>query len=378
MHLPPLIRRLQITLVIYGMCAGLATAADHKSPQQIAKEADAYMQAQVTVNHFSGSVLLSRDGKILFEKGYGYANAEWKIPNTPTTKFRVGSITKQFTATLIMKLQEEGKLNVNDAVCKYLDRCSPAWATVTIHHLLSHTGGVARDTDVRSMSEMTIRATPEQVIAMVTDKPLEFTPGERYKYSNSGYHLLGMIIEKVTDNTYEVALRERILAPLGMNDTGFDHAEEVLPQRADGYRFGPHGVLTNAPYIDMSWMFAAGSIYSTVQDLEKWNAALYTEMVLPHGALQTMWTPVKSTYGYGWQMPPPSPVTFNRKLIVHSGAVNGFSARIARYVDDKTCVIVLSNLISSDTTGITSALAAISFGEAYKTPDGISSTGEEL
>jgi CubicO group peptidase (beta-lactamase class C family) len=368
MRTPSLIRGLQSTLVLCILVAGFAFAAEPKSAQQIAKEADTYMQAQVAANKFSGSVLISRDGKILFEKGYGYANAEWKVPNTPTTKFRVGSVTKQFTATIIMKLQEEGKLNVNDLLCKYVDPCAPAWAPVTIHHLLSHTGGVVSYTEVRSTSDMTVKSTPEQVMDIVRDKPLEFTPGERYKYSNSGYVLLGMVIEKVTGKTYETALREVILTPLGMNDTGFDHGDVVLPQRADGYRVDPSGTLFNALYIDMSWPYAAGSIYSTVEDLEKWNAALYTEKVLPTAALQTMWTPVKSNYGYGWQVPPPSPATFNRKLIAHSGGVNGFSAFIARYVDDKTCIVVLSNLISSNTGAAATALAAISFGKNYSTP----------
>jgi CubicO group peptidase (beta-lactamase class C family) len=237
---------------------------------------------------------VSRDGQVLFEKGYGYANAEWKIPNDTQTKFRLGSITKQFTATLILQLQEQGKLKVTDGICKYLDPCPPTWSLITVHHLLSHTSGVHSYTE-----DPTLRAAllqPEKldgIVARFRNKPLDFPAGSDYHYSNSGYFLLGLIIEKITGKAYEKVLAEQILEPLGMQESGYDHTAPVLLNRASGYRFAANSVdLENADYTDMSWPYAAGALYSTVRDLEKWNEALYTDKVLPQAALAKMWTPV--------------------------------------------------------------------------------------
>jgi D-alanyl-D-alanine carboxypeptidase len=360
-------RQVVATLLVVLASFATVSAAEPKSAQQIAKEADTYMQAQVGANNFSGSVLISRDGKVLFEKGYGYANAEWKISNTPTTKFRIGSITKQFTATLIMQLQQEGKLSVNDPACKFLDSCPDTWKPITIHHLLSHTGGVKSYTEVRSTSDMTITRKPEEIMALVRDMPLEFTPGDRYKYSNSGYFLLGMIIEKVAGKPYEAVLQEKIFKPLGMNDSGYDRADTVLPQRAMGYRITQDAQLAHSLYVDMSWPYSAGALYSTVQDLDKWNRALYTEAVLPQSVLATMFTSVKNNYGYGWQLIPFT-MSYDKKALGHGGGINGFAAFIVRYIDDKTCIVVLSNLVTSNAGGIANALSAITFGHTYITP----------
>ena len=182
---------------------------------EIAQKADAYLRAQERVNGFSGVVLVARDGVPVVSRGYGWANAEWEIPNTPTTKFRLGSITKQFTATLVLTLQEQKKLSVQDPICTYVTPCPESWKPVTIHHLLTHTSGIPSYTGLPDYAKtMMMPRTIEQMVAVFRDLPLEFAPGEKFKYNNSGYFLLGVIIEKVTGKKYEDALRDEIFTPL--------------------------------------------------------------------------------------------------------------------------------------------------------------------
>jgi CubicO group peptidase (beta-lactamase class C family) len=354
-----------------GSSANASAVAATTSPApDVAAAIDNYLAAENAGRQFMGSVLVSRDGHVLFEKGYGYANAEWKIPNAPDTKFRLGSITKQFTATLIMQLQEQGKLKVTDGICKYLDPCPPTWSLVTVHHLLSHTGGMPSYTeDPAILKAMTQPQTLDDIVGRFRGKPLDFAPGTDYHYSNSGYFLLGLIIEKITSQSYEKVLAEQIFEPLGMKDTGYDHSTPILPNRASGYRFAANRVdLENADYTDMSWPFSAGALYSTVRDLEKWNEALYTDKILPQAALAKMWTPVKQDYGYGWSMPPPSP-SFNHRLIGHGGSINGFSTYIARYPDDELAVIVLSNNVMMQTEATARAVATIALGGKIVRPE---------
>ena len=189
---------------------------------------------------FSGAALISRDGKIVFAKGYGLANRELDVPNTAQTRFRLGSITKQFTAVGILLLADRGKLGVQDPICKFFDNCPPAWSAVTIHHLLSHTGGIPSFTSSPDyLPKMMMPETVTSMIARFKDKPLEFTPGEKYAYSNSGYFLLGHIIEKASGETYEVFLQKNIFDPLKLANTGYDRHATILKYRATGYSRGP-------------------------------------------------------------------------------------------------------------------------------------------
>ena len=204
---------------------------------EIAQKADAYLRAQERVNGFSGTVLVARDGAPMVSKGYGWANAEWEIPNTPTTKFRLGSITKQFTATLVLRLQEQKKLTrAGSRSARTSRRARSLWKPVTIHHLLTHTSGIPSYTGLPDYQKtMMMPRTIEQMVAVFRDLPLEFAPGEKFKYNNSGYFLLGVIIEKVAGKKYEDALRDEIFTPLGMTDTGYDWSEPLLRHRAAGY-----------------------------------------------------------------------------------------------------------------------------------------------
>jgi CubicO group peptidase (beta-lactamase class C family) len=320
------------------------------------------------VNGFSGTILLARKGAEIVAKGYGQANAEWDIPNTPRTKFRLGSITKQFTSMAVMQLQQQGKLKVQDPICQYLTPCPDAWKAITLHHLLTHTSGIPSYTNSPSyMANMMMPKTVDQMVAGFRDLPLEFEPGSQFKYDNSGYFLLGVLLEKVTGQPYARVLQDQIFTPLGMRDSGYDTTAQILPMRASGYsRQG--GNVTNAPYLDMVQPFAAGALYSTVEDLLKWDQALYTDQLLPGAARSAMFTPFKSDYAYGWQAPAPSPQTFGRKQLAHGGGINGFSTMIVRMPDENVTSIVLSNVQQAQTGRIARDLLAILFGQPYEVP----------
>jgi CubicO group peptidase (beta-lactamase class C family) len=335
--------RILLALLLLGIPAQApkATPAD---PATVAAKADEYMQAQLAHNGFSGTVLMASNGKPLIAKGYGFANVEWQIPNAPDTKFRIGSITKQFTSMVIMQLREQGKVKLEDSVCVHVTPCPDAWKPVTIHHLLNHTSGIPTYTGIAEWRKVNMQPT----------------------YNNSGYFLLGVVIEKITGKKYQEAVRDMILAPLGLNDTGYDWTSTIIPKRASGYTGTGKNVLNAAP-LDMQQPYAAGALYSTVEDLLKWDQALYTEKLLPEAAKAKMWTPGLQNYAYGWSVPPPSPASFGHQRIQHSGGINGFSAFLIRVPDVRATVIVLSNNGSSS-GAVANDLLAIFFGQPYKMP----------
>lgn len=315
---------------------------------------------------FIGSVLVAKGGKVAIEKGYGMANLELDAPNSPDTKFRLGSITKQFTSAAILQLEQQGKLSVSDTACKYFAECPDGWKAITIHQLLSHTSGIPSYTDNPDFMKpqfMRIPLTPSEILLLSKDKPLEFQPGEKWKYDNSGYIFLGVIIEKVSGEKYADYLKKHIFGPLDMADSGYDVSTLVLKNRAEGYRSISDG-FHNADYLDMSLPYAAGSLYSTVRDLYRWDRALYTDQVVSKASRDKMWTPVKNDYGYGWGISQ----AHNRKQVAHGGGINGFSTFIGRYPDDDAVVIVLSNNERSNAGAIANALAGVLFGEQVDLP----------
>jgi CubicO group peptidase (beta-lactamase class C family) len=335
----------------------------------LATKIDELLNAHVTVNDFSGSVLLAREGKPLVAKGYGYANVEWKIPNTPSTKFRIGSITKQFTSMLIMQLREQKKIQLEDSVCAYVAPCPDAWKPVTIHHLLTHTSGIPTYTGIASwrVTNMVPKSI-EDIVSIFRDLPLAWTPGERYAYNNSGYFLLGVVIEKITGKKYEQALQDMILTPLGLTDTGYDWSATIIPNRAAGYS-GRGAAKRNAPALDMQQPYSAGSLYSTVEDLLKWDQALYTEKLIPAAAKELMWTPFKNDYAYGWNIGQPAAGLFGGyKRVAHAGGINGFSTVIVRLPEPRMTVIVLSNNEMGAPGLIARDVMAIYYGEKYVVP----------
>jgi CubicO group peptidase (beta-lactamase class C family) len=297
------------------------------------------------------------------KKGYGLADLENNVPNTPQTKFRLGSVTKQFTAMAIMQLQEQGRLKVDDPIADFIPD-SPHWAKITIHNLLTHTSGIPNFTSFSDYrSTMMLPSPPLKTMERFKNKPLEFVPGESHAYSNSGYVVLGYIIEKASGKSYEQFLKENIFDPLHMSSSGYDHPGPLLEHRASGYsKIGEKFV--NAAYVDMSIPHAAGALYSTVEDLFLWDRALRTEKLVRKSSLERMFTPFKKDYGYGWAITR----IFNRRCVTHSGGINGFSSNISRFVDDDVCVIVLSNVDTSPASRIGRDLAAIAFGEKYELP----------
>lgn len=332
--------------------------------QEIEPKVDEYINAYMKMNRFSGSILIAQQGKILVSKGYGMANYEHDVPNTPQTKFRLGSITKQFTSMAIMQLQERGLLDVNDHVVKYIPDYAEVGNKITIHHLLTHTSGIPNFTSFPDYVKTMMLPSPvEKTIERFKDRALEFEPGEKYKYSNSGYILLGYIVEKASGKSYEEYITENIFLPLNMQNTGYDHHHTLMKQRAAGYALTDEG-LVNASYIDMSIPHGAGALYSTVEDLYIWDRALYTEKLINKSSLDKIFTPFKGKYGYGWGIR----TLFNRNRISHGGGIDGFRTDISRWVDDDACIIVLSNLENAPAGKISRDLAAILFGENYELP----------
>lgn len=357
-----------ISLFLSVALAPAAFSADQRPQDPLPAALDAYVQARVKANDFSGAVLVARKGKILLSQGYGEANREWKISIRPTTRFRIGSITKQFTATLVMQLQERHRLRVADPICQYLDPCPEAWKPITIRQLLSHTAGIPNYTDEPNFDQKEpLHWSVDQLIAMFRDKPLEFAPGSDWKYSNSGYVLLGAIIERVTGKSYEEVLREQILVPLEMSDSGIDHREVILDRRAAGYSI-KDGAVVNATFVDLSWGYAAGAMYSTTLDMYKWDRALRGESVLPQAALKEMWTPVRNRYGYGWGIVQYGEGAKSRVELSHDGGLAGVSSSITRIPQDDVVVIVLANVDGGQAAAVGNALKAILYGESFLPP----------
>ena len=339
--------------------------ASRASGDDLTPKFERYMEAAVKVDGFSGSVLVSRGGETLFARGYGQASIELGVPNTPQTKFRIGSITKQFTAMAIVILAEQGKLKLDDPIGKYVDDAPKTWEKVTLHHLLTHTSGIFSYTSDPKYFETASRpVTVSGLIARFRDRPLDFPPGEKFSYCNSGYILLGAVIEKVSGMSYESFLKQAIFEPLGLKNTGYDHTETILPNRAAGYERVGEG-LKNAEYLHMSQPFSAGALYSTVEDLARWDRALLEGKLISKESYARMFTPEKDGYAYGWLIGWMS----GRKEIEHGGSINGFKSQIVRNPDQKVCVVVLCNEYPCGTLKIAHDLAAIAFGDKYKVPE---------
>lgn len=340
----------------------IALAATNAFAQE--KQIDALLKQYYDYGQLNGSVLVADKGKVIYEKGFGLANMEWKIANQADTKFRIGSITKQFTAALILQLVDEGKIKLDGKLSDYLpDYRKDTGGRVTLHQLLNHTSGIPSYTsrpDFFPKHSRDAYSVPDFVKTFASGD-LEFEPGSKFSYNNSGYTLLGAIIEKVTGKSYETVLAERILKPLGMTNTGYDHHATLLEKRASGYQKTSTGFI-NAPYLDMSLPYAAGSIYSTVGDLYKWEQALHEGAIISAESRKLMLTPGLSNYGYGVGISdqPFGKTDQKLKVISHSGGINGFNSLMVRAVDKRQTVIILDNVGFGQYQGkITDAIISI-------------------
>lgn len=317
---------------------------------------DNYMQAQANVNEFTGTVLVAQKGKIVYEKAFGMADREWNVPNTLETKFQIGSITKQFTAACILQLAGEGKINLDDKLNKYFPDF-PKGDSVTLHMLFTHTSGIKNYTAVPEFWKIwSLPLEKDTMVALIKKQPYDFSPGTKWNYSNSGYFLLGYIIEKVTGKSYSNYLFANVIQKAGLKNTSVNRWDTILPYRAKGYSKTPKG-WSNASYISMEGPYSAGAIISTIEDLYRWNMALHSNKIIPPALLTKMTMPYLEHYGYGVVID-----TFKQHLrISHSGGIPGFSSYLGYFPSDDIVVAGLSNNDNTNTGSVVNALAAILF-----------------
>jgi CubicO group peptidase (beta-lactamase class C family) len=340
-----------ISLVATASWPGAAPAQDTARMDKIVLE-------HVDAKQFMGSVLVARGDQVLFSKGYGEANLEWHIPNTPTTKFRLGSVTKQFTAAGILLLEERGKLKVDDPIKKYLPDAPAAWDAIELEHLLTHTSGIANFTSLPEFEKRKMHAaTVEEAISWFRDLPLEFAPGEKMAYSNSGYLLLGWVIEKVGGQSYAQFMQENIFTPLGMKDSGYDSNSAIIERRAAGYSPGPDGIV-NADYVSMTIPHAAGALYSTTEDLLRWQRALYGNKLISADGVRRMTTPFQEGYGFGLAI-----AAGKRRIYQHGGGIEGFNTHLSYYPESDVTVAALGNLNGGAPSEIAGKLGALAHGD---------------
>lgn len=330
------INLLCIMLVVFlAGCFGSKTEPAVKQPvndtnlSELENLLDKYSKQQ----NFSGTVLIVDNGMTLVEKGYSMADYDKKINNDPNTIFRIGSITKQFTAMCILILEERGLLKTTDSLDKYIPGY-PNGDKITIHNLLTHTSGIAEYVTADNVSSADHYFSPMEIINSFKDKPLEFEPDSKYQYCNSNYILLGNIIEKVSGKKYEDFVKENIFTPLGMGSTDYDH-NDSSSDKAVGYDYAD-GSFKKADYFDMSFAYSAGALQSTIGDLYKWDQALFTEKLVKKETLSKMFTPYKYNYAYGWVIASPD-------IMYHNGSVAGFSTIIYRDIKLKRVIVILAN-----------------------------------
>jgi CubicO group peptidase (beta-lactamase class C family) len=341
--------------------------ATNTSGQQNAQKIDRLVKQYHDYGQFNGSILVAENGKVIYKKGFGMANMEWNILNSADTKFRIASVTKQFTAALVLQLVEEGKIKLDGKITDYLtDYRKDTGGRVIIHQLLKHTSGIP---DYKNVVRNPYSAA--DFVKKHVSSDLEFEPGSKYKYNNGGYSILGAIIEKVTGKSYETVLQERILKPLGMTNSGYAHHSTLLEKHADSYQKTPNGYV-NAPYIDIAIPYAAGSMYSTVEDLYLWDQSLYEDKILSAESKKLMFTPGLGDYGYGIRVSDQmlGKSGLKTKVIWHGGGgINGFASLISRAVEKRQTVIILDNgSHGSNLPKMTTSILGILNGQPFDAP----------
>lgn len=339
-----------------ALAALLALGSASPAAADDARDAEALVRAYADIGRFSGSVLVARDGKPVFERSYGLANREWEIPAAADTRFRVGSITKQFTAVAILQLAEAGKLNLDDPVARHYADAPAAWADVTLRHLLTHTSGIAPHPSFRGAFAGDARRDwkPAQIVELSRDRPLAFPPGSRFAYNNTGYDLLGVIIERVSGQSYGAYLDQHVIGRAGLTHTRCEAADDLVPRRAAGYVVS-QGKVRNAAYVSPTLLYAAGCIVSTTGDLVAWDRALHGGRVVSAGSLAAMFRDQGFRYGFGEFIQ----VDHGHRLWSHGGGLPGFASALNHYPDDGLTVVVLSNVEPADAGRIANQLGRL-------------------
>ena len=334
--------------------------------QDEAASIDTLLSAYSRLSQFNGSALVAKNGTILLNKGYGYRNVETGVMNDPNSIFQLGSVTKQFTSAVILKLQSEHKLSVSDKLSKYFPDY-PKGDSITIKELLTHTSGIYNYTNDENFmkNEITKPKTREQMMALFENKPLDFSPGTGWSYSNSGYSLLGYIIEKAANTSYEQAVHHYIFSPLKMTHSGFDFTDLKSPDKTIGYYvLNAHDTM-KAPIVDSSISFSAGAIYSTTGDLYRWSQALENNSILSASEQNEAYTRVKNNYGYGWEI---DSIDGKRRL-AHDGGIPGYITIISRVPADGVTIILLSNASNQAVGGkISNNIYSILYHQKYELP----------
>jgi len=342
---------LLVAAIVLGV-PRVALLGQEAGDPEVGRQVDAFVGAQLRDQHIPGLALgVMRGGTIIKATGYGLANVELDAPATAETIFQTGSVGKQFTATAVMMLVESGKVKLDDTITKYFSEAPAAWSRITVRHLLTHTSGIPdyggeEDTMGKGVLNFREDYTEDDLVQRFAKMPLDFEPGSKWSYSNTGYVILGVLIHRVTGQFYGDLLQERVFTPLGMTATRIINEADIIPHRSSGYRL-VKGQLKNQQWVSPSLNTTAdGALYTNVLDLARWDAALYTEKLLTRASLTEMWTPVRLTdgttapYGFGWRVT----AVNGHRLIAHSGAWQGFTMNISRYVDDKLTVVVFTNL----------------------------------
>ena len=352
-----------LILLATGGSASLAFAGEQPSDAKAAQEADAILAERFKDGLPGAAAIVVRDGRVIFRKAYGLANLELGVPMRPEMVFQVGSVTKQFTSAAVLMLVEQGKINLDDDFRSYLPEYPDKGARITVEHLLTHTSGIKSYTDDSKWFAMWRQdLTPAEIIAITKDQPLDFPPGTKFLYNNTGYVILGAIIEKVTGQAYGEFIRKNIFEPLGMKSSHYGTNFGLVPNRAYGYSKDGQAIV-NAPFLSMTQPFAAGSIESTVDDLAIWDAAVSSGKLLTRTSWDRMFTSYElaggeaAHYGYGWDVEQFE----GRRVYRHSGGIPGYMSEVLRMPDDRIYVALLTN---SDASGVSTGFIATRLASA--------------
>jgi CubicO group peptidase (beta-lactamase class C family) len=323
------------------------------------------LQAYQKINQFNGTALVVQNGKVVLDKGYGYQNITANENATANTIYQIGSITKQFTALVILKLEEQKKLKLTDKLSDYFPGYTNG-ENITIFNLLTHTAGIYNYTNNVDFMQThaTMPITQKEMIAVFKDKELDFKPGTQWAYSNSGYMLLGYIIEKITKTTYENAIRKFIFTPLKMTNSGFDFVRLKNKNKATGYFVLDAKKGEPSSYVDSSIAYAAGAIYSTSADLYKWHTGILNNKLVSRSTIEKAFTPFLKKYGFGWFMDSIN----GKRITTHNGGIFGFNANFSRVEADNNCIILLNNVGNPKLDVITEAIYAILYQKPYTLP----------
>jgi CubicO group peptidase (beta-lactamase class C family) len=346
--------RSPLLLLLLFLCSVTALQAQDRRTPRLKQ----YLRAVAQLGHLNGSVLIAEKGKILVDSGYGFANMDLGTRNTPLTRFRVASVSKQFSATAAVILAHDGKLDLGDPISRYLDSIPAGWERITVHDLMRHTSGISDYEEwfdgyaTQAYSDyMSQEHAPARIARDARKRPLDFPPGSKFHYSNSAYILLGYVIEKASGMKYEEFLQQRIMSPLGMTLSRQDRSEELIANRAQGYRLRPGAIpreffqgLTRNSYLNAYYQLmeppqADAGLITTTRDLYRWDQALYTEKLLPKALLDSIFTPGLGNYGYGWFVNKGADSVTHE----HSGGLPGFSCYIMRIPEHHRTIIVLGN-----------------------------------